>query len=61
MARLTKLEKEMLRSAAEFVLAGEWPWEGDGSAKADRKEQRDSAALQSASDKLSDDLAKKGR
>lgn len=52
MPRLTKLEKEMLHRAAHFVLAGEWPWEGDGSTKADRKEEREQAALQAAADKL---------
>lgn len=29
MARLTAKEKELLARAAEFVLAGEWPWETD--------------------------------
>jgi hypothetical protein len=52
MARLTKLEKEVLHRAAEFVLAGEWPWEGDGSKKADRKEERDRTALQTAANKI---------
>lgn len=53
MARLTKLEKELLRRAAEFVLAGEWPWEGDDSPKAIRKEEREREAMISASNKLS--------
>lgn len=52
MPRLTKLEKEMLRSAAQFVLAGEWPWEGDGSKREDRKEAREQAALKTAIKKL---------
>jgi hypothetical protein len=51
--RLTKLEKEMLRRSGEFVLAGEWPWEGDGSRRQTRKEERETAALKSAVDKLS--------
>lgn len=56
MARLTKLEKDMLHRAAEFVLAGEWPWEGPDTPKEIRKQEREAAALQSAADKLSDDL-----
>ena len=52
MPRLTKLEKEMLHRAAHFVLAGEWPWEGDGSARQDRKEEREHAALEAAAAKL---------
>lgn len=52
MPRLTKLEKEMLHRAAEFVLAGEWPWEGNGSRREDRKEEREQAALQSAANKI---------
>lgn len=53
MARLTKLEKEMLCRAAEFALAGEWPWEdgGPGSDETPR-ERRELAALKSARDKL---------
>jgi hypothetical protein len=51
MPRLTKLEKEMLRRAAEFVLAGEWPWE-DGTPDETPRERREHAALQSASAKL---------
>jgi len=52
MAKLTKLEKQLLHRAAEFVLAGEWPWEEDGSKRGDRKEEREQAALRSASVKL---------
>lgn len=52
MPKLTKLEREMLHRAAHFVLAGEWPWEGDGSSKETRKEEREQSALQSAADKL---------
>ena len=52
MKRLTKLEKEMLQRAAAFVLAGEWPWEGDDSAQEQRKQEREQAALQSAMEKL---------
>jgi len=52
MPKLTKLEKTMLLSAAEFVLAGEWPWESDGSRAADRKEEREQATLRSAANKL---------
>jgi hypothetical protein len=51
-ARLTKLEKELLARAAEFALAGEWPWEGDDSPKEIRKYEREHAALISARDKL---------
>lgn len=50
--RLTKLEKELLRRSAEFVLAGEWPWEEDDSPKAIHKWEREVAALRSAVDKL---------
>jgi hypothetical protein len=50
--RLTKREKELLRRAAEFVLAGEWPWEGDGSDLADIKENRERNTLMEASQKL---------
>lgn len=50
--RLTKLEKEMLRRSAEFVLAGEWPWEGDGTPQEDLKENRERAALEAASNKM---------
>lgn len=50
---LTKLEKEMLRRAAGFALAGEWPWEYGGSPYEDRsKEERERAALQSAANKI---------
>lgn len=52
MPRLTKLEKQMLHRAAHLVLAGEWPWEGDGSTRANRKEEREQEALQSAAAKL---------
>lgn len=43
--RLTALEKEMLARAAEFVLAGEWPWPEGNVAK-------EAAALQRAADKM---------
>jgi len=53
MARLTKLEKDMLCRAAEFVLAGEWPWEEGGPGDEETpRERRERAALQSASDKM---------
>jgi hypothetical protein len=53
MARLTKLEKEMLRRSGEFVLAGEWPWEeGPDTSKAIRKWEREVAALKSAVRKM---------
>lgn len=53
MPRLTKLEKEMLHRAAEFVLAGEWPWEEGGPGSDETPtERREHAALQSASAKL---------
>lgn len=49
----TKLEKEMLHRAAEFVLAGEWPWEEGGpGSKETPRERRELAALRSASAKL---------
>ncbi|MBN8987442.1 MAG: hypothetical protein J0H42_04300 [Rhizobiales bacterium] len=52
MPRLSKLEKEMLQRAAQFVLAGEWPWEGDGSVRANKREVREAAALENACVKL---------
>lgn len=52
MARLTKLEKEMLHRAAEFVLAGEWPWEEKGPDEETAKERRERRALESAATKL---------
>jgi hypothetical protein len=57
MPRLTKLENEMLHRAAEFVLAGEWPWEegGPGSDETPR-ERREFAALKSAAHKLQERL-----
>lgn len=49
MARLTAKEKEMLSRCGEFVLAGEWPWEGEGSeAFRQQRTEREVAALQSA-------------
>lgn len=50
--RLTKLEKEMLCRSAEFVLAGEWPWNEDDTPEAIRRWQREQAALRSARAKL---------
>ncbi len=53
MARLTKLEKEMLRRSGEFVLAGEWPWEENGPGEEETpRERREHAALESAVTKL---------
>jgi hypothetical protein len=52
MTRLTKFEKQMLHRAAQFVMAGEWPWEGDGSDRDTKKEAREAAALESAAAKL---------
>jgi len=52
MARLTKLEKEMLRRSGEFVLAGEWPWEDRGNDEETRKEKREKVALISAIAKM---------
>jgi len=52
MARLNKLEKELLRRSAEFVLSGEWPWEEGDAPKAIRKYEREHAALLSAIAKL---------
>lgn len=43
-ATLTNLERKMLRDAAEFVLAGEWPWEPEKSSERE--------ALESASNKV---------
>jgi hypothetical protein len=54
MSRLTKLEREMLARAAEFAMAGEWPWEGDGGAKDIRTYEREHAALTSARNKLTE-------
>lgn len=42
--RLSALERKMLRDAAEFVLAGEWPWEPE--------KDRERNALESASEKM---------
>lgn len=52
MSRLTKLEKEMLCRAAEFALAGEWPWEEKGPDEETPKERRERRALESARNKL---------
>lgn len=52
MPRLTSREKKLLLRAAEFVLAGEWPWEGDGSDLADIKETRERNTLYDAAQKL---------
>lgn len=55
MARLTKLEKEILRRAAEFALAGEWPWEDGGPAGgkwSPEHQERERRRLQRAADKL---------
>lgn len=49
MSRLTKKERELLRRAAEFVLAGEWPWE-DGYTEAEQT--RETEVLQNAANKL---------
>ena len=48
MSRLTKHEKEMLVTAAEFMLAGEWPVED----VSDEQMEKDAEALRSASNKL---------
>jgi len=45
--RLTPQERELLARAARFVLAGEWPWDGD-----DPDEQ---AVLARAADKIEGD------
>ena len=50
--RLTKLEKEMLCRAAEFALAGEWPWEESNIQDETPRERREKAALVSARNKL---------
>ena len=51
--RLTKLEKEMLRRASQFVLAGEWPWEEGGVGDEETiGERRERAALESAVRKM---------
>jgi len=52
MKRLTRLERELLRRSAEFVLAGEWPWEEGDGPKAIRKWEREAAALRAAIAKL---------
>lgn len=46
--RLTNIERKMLRDAAEFVLAGEWPWEPE------KARERD--ALTNASRKLKESI-----
>jgi hypothetical protein len=50
--RLTKLEKQMLYRAADFALAGEWPWEESGVGEETPRERRERDALKSARDKL---------
>ncbi len=51
--RLTKLEKEMLHRAAEFALAGEWPWEENGPSDEETpRERRERVALENASRKI---------
>jgi len=52
MSRLTKLEREMLIRAGQFVMAGEWPWEEDDTAAAERKYKREYDAIYSAIAKL---------
>jgi len=57
MARLTKLEKEMLHRAAEFAMAGEWPWEEGGAGDEETpRERRERRALEKARDKLAADI-----
>lgn len=51
--RLTKKEKELLARAAEFALAGEWPWEAGYT---ERQQAKEAATLQRAADKLCDSL-----
>lgn len=46
--RLTAREKELLARCAQFVLAGEWPWEDESEAE----ETRNKAALDRACEKL---------
>ncbi len=48
MTKLSKLEKQMVIDAIEFVKAGEWPWELEDS----RREAREIAALDRALSKL---------
>jgi hypothetical protein len=55
MTRFTKLEKEMLRRAAEFALAGEWPWD-EGGQEETARERRERLALESARAKLDSDV-----
>lgn len=46
--RLTKKERDLLERCAQFVLAGEWPWEDE----TDAQEQRNKRTLERACDKL---------
>lgn len=53
--RLTKLEKDALARAAEFVLAGEWPWTHDpdsGGRLSPERLEREQNRLERARDKL---------
>lgn len=50
--KLTKLEKDMLYRAAEFALAGEWPWEEKSAYEETSRDRRWRLALESARDKL---------
>ena len=44
-SRLTRLERELLARAAQFVLAGEWPWDEEA-------EDIEVAALTRAAEKV---------
>lgn len=57
--RLTNAERLVLIDAAQFVLAGEWPFEDhdDGRRKTDEEIDAERAVLERASDKLSDQLS----
>lgn len=47
-AKLTKKERELLYRAAQFVLAGEWPWEHED----ENTQERERRTLERAAEKL---------
>lgn len=49
---LTKLERDMIICAMEFVEAGEWPWSSDMDGTSARREALDRAAFDRAKKKL---------
>lgn len=52
MARLTKLEREMVVRAMLFVDAGEWPWTPCNDGTPEKRMVKEKAAFESALRKL---------